>query len=65
MGKQFILIPQNTAYEPLLFSANWGGSKFKNPFNTGTIAKIRNNNLQINKKYAIELLEVGEDGVLL
>jgi len=61
LGKQIVLMPQNSGGDPnLFFDGNWG-RRYKNLFNTGTIAKVRPNNLTIPRSKATELIEVGED----
>jgi len=61
LGKQIVLMPQNSGQDPsLYFGGNWGGM-FKNPFNTGTIARVRPNNLTIPRGVNTQLIEVGED----
>ncbi|CAL7959969.1 hypothetical protein MIDIC_170022 [Alphaproteobacteria bacterium] len=63
MGKQIILMPQNTMSSALMFHSDWGG-KFKNSFSTGTIAKVRPS-YAIPRRYPTELFEVGEDKTFL
>jgi hypothetical protein len=61
LGKQIILMPQNSGEDPsLFFGGGWGG-RFKNPFNTGTIARVRPSNLTIPRRATTQLIEVGED----
>jgi hypothetical protein len=61
LGKQLIIMPQNTHSEPLFFYGDWG-KQFKNNFNSSTIAKVRNANLTIvEQRLSTKLFEVGED----
>lgn len=61
MGKQLILMPQNSGQnQALFFDGNWG-RRFKNTYNTGTIARVRPNNLTISRSLGTKLIEVGED----
>ena len=61
LGKQLVLMPQNSGQDQsLYFNGDWG-KVFKNPFNTGTIAKVQPNNLSVTRISNIQLIEVGED----